>query len=90
MRVLLVEDLPSVAAELAASIADVGVEVDVASNAAEAIAQINARQHDFVICDLRIPASLESLEALNQHGTRVLDHIADVAHGLARSTQTRM
>lgn len=82
IRVLLIEDMPAVAIELTAAMTALGVEVDVAANAADALTHVDARQHDLVICDLRIPASPEGREALNEHGIRVLDHLADKAPGL--------
>jgi CheY-like chemotaxis protein len=82
IRVLLIEDLPAVATELTTTMTELGVEVDVAVNAADALTYVDEHQHDLVICDLRIPPSPEGVEALNEHGIRVLDHLADIAPGL--------
>ena len=75
MKLLFVEDEPELHASLRAEVAGLGVDVDVASHAEEALASIRDRGYDLVVCDLKIPASAEAPEAHKEHGISVYDQV---------------
>ena len=53
--VLVVEDEPALAAAVAEGLADAGFAVDRAGDGEEALALVDARTYDLVICDLKMP-----------------------------------
>ncbi len=53
--VLIVEDEPALAAAVAESLADAGFTVDRAGDGEEALARVDQRPYDLVVCDLKMP-----------------------------------
>jgi two-component system NtrC family sensor kinase len=54
-RVLVVEDEPALAAAVADALADAGFVVDRAGDGEEALARVDERSYDLVVCDLKMP-----------------------------------
>ena len=53
--VLVVEDEPALAAAVVEGLADAGFTVDRAGDGEEALARVDARAYDLIICDLKMP-----------------------------------
>ena len=53
--VLVVEDETALAAAVGEGLADAGFEVDHAGDGEEALARVNARAYDLIVCDLKMP-----------------------------------
>ena len=59
MRVLIVEDVYEVALELAENLssASPSIDVDIRGSRSSGMAAIERHEFDFIVCDLRLPAS---------------------------------
>ena len=75
MKLLFIEDEPELHESLRAEVAGLGVEVEVASHAEEAMACLQAGGYDLVVCDLKIPASAEAPETHKEHGISAYDQV---------------
>jgi two-component system NtrC family sensor kinase len=53
--VLVVEDEPALALAVSEALADAGLVVDRASDGGEALAKVQAKSYDLVVCDLKMP-----------------------------------
>jgi CheY-like chemotaxis protein len=73
-RVLVVEDEPSLRKLYRGDLAEDGYEVATASNAPEALAQIEAMRPDLVVLDIRMPG-MDGLDAM----TRILERDPRIA-----------
>ena len=55
MRVLVVEDEAALAAAMLEGLTDAGFAVDHAPDGEEALARVEARAYDLIVCDLKMP-----------------------------------
>src|SRR4051812_20310496 len=75
MRVLIVEDDPTVVSLLRESLKDEGIDWTVAATGEDAVGHLGGMQFDLIVCDLRLPETAGS-EARDEVGISVLDEIS--------------
>jgi two-component system, NtrC family, response regulator HydG len=73
LRVLLVEDNPSVARSIADTLADEGVGVEVAHSAEQALARLDAVKPDAVLSDVRMPGmdGIQLLKVIRERAAEI-------------------
>lgn len=84
MRILIVEDEEADLQDVLESLEVVGYagEVDTARSRDSALEKLNAREYDFIICDIRIPTSDGGLDLSEEHGFFVHSEARAMAPGV--------